>query len=77
MFNNNEIIVSFNEGTYGKNYKSICDIYPIVPAKKIEKSWWKLMKTHFEVMVGSRTELKAKGATLKYCPGVQDFTNYG
>jgi len=77
MFNNNEIIVSFNEGTYGKNYKSICDIYPIVPAKKIEKSWWKLMKTHFETIIGSRTELKAKGATLKYCPGIQDFTNYG
>ena len=77
MFNNNEIIVSFNELTYGKELRNICDIYPIVPAKKIEKSWWKIMKMHYDIIISGRKEFKGIAPTIKYCPGVIDFTNYG
>ena len=78
MFNNNEIEVRFNEFMYGKNLRNICDVYPIVPAGKIKKSWWKIMKTHYDIFLSStRKEFKSIGPTMKYCPGVYDFTNYG
>ena len=78
MFNTNEIIVRFNENTYIKELRPICDVYPIVPAGKIKKSWWKIMKTHYDIFLSQRTkELKTTGQTMKYCPGVYDFTNYG
>ncbi len=77
MFNNNEIIVRFNELLYGKKFRNICDIYPIVPAKKIEKSWWKIMKMHYDIIISGRKEFKGIAPTIKYCPGVVDFTNYG
>ena len=78
MFNNNEIEVRFNELTYGKELRHICDVYPIVPAGKIKKSWWKIMKTHYDIFLSrTRKEFKTSKATIKYCPGIYDFTNYG
>ena len=77
MFNNNEIIVHFNEFIYGPKFKNICNVYPIVPAKKIEKSWWKIMKTHYDIFLSGRKNFKSKQTTIKYCPGILDFTNYG
>jgi len=78
MFNNNEIIVRFNELLYGKKFRNICDVYPIVSAKKTEKSWWKIMKTHYDIFLSSeRSEFKGIASTIKYCPGIYDFTNYG
>jgi len=78
MFNNNEIEVRYNEFVFSPEHRHICDIYPIVPAKKIEKSWWKLMKLHFEVLLSpTRKEFKSIKPTIKYCPGIVDFTNYG
>jgi hypothetical protein len=75
MFNNNEIEVRFNEFIYGKNLKNICDVYPIISAKKTEKSWWKKMKAQYDIL--TKKNLKIKGSTIKYCPGIFDFTNYG
>ena len=78
MFNNNEITLRFNENLYGKGFRNICDVYPIVPAKKIEKSWWKIMKTHYDVFLSNtRKDFKKSEPTIKYCPGIFDFTNYG
>jgi hypothetical protein len=78
MFNRNEIKVGFNEFTYSEIYKQICDVYPITPAKKIEKPWWKIMKTHYELFFHNRRrEFTKKDPTIKYCPGIYDFTNYG
>jgi len=78
MFNNNEIEVRFNELLYGNDLKAICDVYPIVPAKKIEKSWWKTMKTHYDMVLSrTRKDFKTTTQTIKYCPGIVDFTNYG
>ena len=78
MFNNNEIIVRFNEFVYDKKLKHICDVYPIVPAKKIENSWWQIMKSHYDIFLSkTRKEFKSAAPTLKYCPGIYDFTNYG
>ena len=78
MFNNNEIIVRYNEFVYGKEFKALTEAYPIVPAKKIEKSWWKIMKTHFDVRLSkTRKEFTCKPPTIKYSPGINDFTNYG
>ena len=78
MFNNNEIKVGFNEFAYDEMYKSLIDVYPIISAKKTEKSWWKIMKTHYEVFFSKRRqEFKGITPTIKYCPGIYDFTNYG
>ena len=78
MFNNNKITVRFNELTYGEELRHICDVYPIVPAKKIEKSWWKIMKIHFDIFLSNtRKEFKSTLPTMKYCPGMIDFTNSG
>ena len=78
MFNNNKIEVRFNEIIYGKEFRNICDVYPIVPANKIEKSWWKIMKIHFDIFLSqTRKDFKAEKPTIKYCPGIFDFTNYG
>ena len=78
MFNTNEIIVRFNENTYIKELRPICDVYPIVPAGKIKKSWWKIMKTHYDIFLSrTRKEFKGIEPTIKYCPGIYDFTNYG
>ena len=54
MFNNNEIKVCFNEFAYRENYKHLCDVYPITSAKKTEKSWWKIMKVHYEVFFSNK-----------------------
>ena len=78
MFNNNEIEVRFNEFIYGKNLRNICNAYPLVPAKKIEKSWWKIMKTHYDIFLSNtRKEFKSILPTMKYCPGIYDFINCG
>ena len=78
MFNNNKIEVRFNEIIYGKEFRNICDVYPIVPAKKIEKSWWKIMKTHYDIFHSkTNKDFKTTLPTIKYCPGIFDFTNYG
>lgn len=75
MFNTNEIEVRFNEFTYGEQLKSICDVYPMISAKKTEKSWWKKMKTQFGLL--GKNNLNVQNATIKYCPGIYDFTNCG
>ena len=78
MFNNNEITVRFNEYLYGKAFRNICNVYPIIPANKIDKSWWKKMKTHYDVFLSdTRKDFKTPGPTIKYCPGIYDFTNCG
>ena len=78
FFNNNEIEARFNVAMYGEEFRNICDIYPIISAKKTEKSWWKIMKAHFDILLSdTRKEFKTTAATIKYCPGVYDFTNYG
>ena len=77
MFNN-EIKVGFNEFTYTEIYKDLCEVYPIIPAKKTEKSWWKIMKSHYDILLSNtRKEFKGTAPTIKYCPGIYDFTNYG
>jgi len=78
MFNNNEIEVRFNEFLYGKAFKPICDLYPIISAKKTEKSWWKKMKLHYDVFFSNKRDyFKTTSPTIKYCPGIYDFTNAG
>ena len=78
MFNNNEIKVGFNEFEYDEMYKSLIDVYPITSAKKTEKSWWKIMKVHYDVFFSNkRKEFTSKNPTIKYCTGIYDFTNYG
>ena len=78
MFNNNQIIVRYNESVYGKGFKALTEAYPIVPAKKIEKSWWTKMKSKIDIPLSAeRQEFKTVGSTMKYCPGIYDFTNYG
>jgi len=84
MFNNNEILVSFNELAYGEEFRNICDIYPIVSAKKTEKSWWTTMKSHYDIFLSSSSQprpnpppFKTTQPTIKYCPGIFDFINYG
>jgi hypothetical protein len=78
MFNNNEIEVRFNELVYGEEFRQICEVYPIVSAEKIEKSWWKKMKVHFDVFYSEKIEeFRGTSPTIKYCPGIYDFTNYG
>ena len=77
MFNN-EIKVGFNEFTYTEIYKELCEVYPITSAKKTEKSWWKIMKAHYDIFLSNtRKEFKGIAPTIKYCPGIYDFTNYG
>ena len=78
MFNKNEIEFRFNEHIYGKELRHICEVYPIISARKTEKSWWKTMRAHYD-FVFSRTRMDFKGIkpTIKYCPGIYDFTNYG
>jgi len=74
----NEIIVHYNEIIYGKEFRNICDIYPIISAKKTEKSWWTIMKSHFDILLSHPIKkFKKSVATIKYCPGIYDFTNYG
>jgi len=78
VFNNNEIEIGFNEFLYGKAFRPICDLYPIIPAKQTEKSWWKRMRAHYDVFLSNRRDdFKYTAATMKYCPGIYDFTNAG
>ena len=78
MMKHNEIIVRFNEFTYGKDLRSLCDVYPIISAKKTKKSWWQIMKAHYDIIISNkRKEFKTTQSTIKYCPGIFDFTNYG
>ena len=73
MFNNIE--VRFNEFVYGKDLKNICDVYPIISAKKTEKSWWTKMKTHYNAFLyGPNYKFQKKVHTVKFCPGIFDFT---
>ena len=74
----NEIEVRFNEFVYGKEFRNICDVYPIISAKKTEKSWWTIMKSHFDIFLSHPIKkFKSSSPTIKYCPGIYDFTNYG
>jgi len=78
MFNKNEIEVRFNEHIYGKELRHICEVYPIISARKTEKSWWKIMKAHYDVLFSDkRKDFTGTAPTIKYCPGIYDFTNYG
>jgi len=82
MFNNNKIQVGFNEHIYGKELRHICDVYPIISARKREKSWWKIMKSHYDIFfadrgISTRKDFKGTAPTIKYCPGIYDFINYG
>ena len=78
MFNKNEIEFRFNEHIYGKKFRHICEVYPIISARKAEKSWWKKMKAHYDVRFSDRIkEFTGIAPTMKYCPGIYDFTNYG
>ena len=71
----NEIVTGFNEFTYPQEHKELCNIHPIIPARKIEKSWWKIKKTHFDIFFSNK--YKEQKPTIKHCPGIYDFTNYG
>ena len=74
---NNEIAICFNEFTYEKEHKELCNIHPIIPAKKVEKSWWKIMKTHYDIFFPNTKKVAGQSSTIKHCPGIYDFTNYG
>ena len=48
-----------------KEFKALTEVYPIVPAKKIEKSWWKIMKSHYDVFFPARKEFQTKAQNLR------------
>ncbi len=55
-------------------------LFPIVPATTADRSWWKEMKAHFFVerlISKDGTTKQEKSNTMKYCPGVFDFSNCG
>ena len=65
-----EIKASFGMTIDGSGYEDLAvlqQLYPIVPATDSDRSWHKSMKT--------RTE--SGGPTMKFCPGVYDFSNAG
>jgi hypothetical protein len=61
-------------------YLELQNLYPIVPATEIDRSWWKNMKSYYTIEApihGDRKTRKEELSTMKYCPGVYDFSNAG
>ena len=61
-------------------YLELKNLYPIVPATDTDRSWWQNMKSHFTLEEKIHRDgkiRKEEHSTMKYCPGVFDFTNCG
>ena len=63
-----------------EHFLELQKLFPIVPATETDKSWWQEMKSYFTM----EKQISQDGATkqekintMKYCPGVFDFTNCG
>ena len=62
------------------DYLEFKNLYPIVPATDTDRSWWQNMKSHFTLEEKIHRDgkiRKEEHSTMKYCPGVFDFTNCG
>ena len=73
-----KIKASFGTTLKGSEYEDLSElqhIYPIIPAARSEKGWWDKMKKHFFIEQWGRPDYKEP--TMKYCPGVFDYTNCG
>ena len=63
-----------------EDFLELQKLFPIVPATEADRSWWQKMKTHFFVEQQISQDGKTKQEkinTMKYCPGVFDFSNCG
>ena len=78
MFDKPTLKVYFNEFDYPEELRSLIDLYPIISTKKIDRDWWKKMKSSVKIFLSQNNpEFKTQSATLKYCPAIYDFINYG
>ena len=70
-------------GNSGSGYQQLVELqklYPIIPATDTDRSWWKNMKTHIFAKRQVTEEgkiIQEKANTMKYCPGIFDFSNCG
>lgn len=61
------------------NIKELAKIYPIIPASKSGRGWWKNLETTFtqERQITTEKKVQDEIGTFKYCVGMYDFTNCG
>jgi hypothetical protein len=67
-------------GSHYEQYLELLKLYPIVPATAADRSWWKNMKARYFVnrQITKDGISKQQGmSTMKYCPGIFDFSNCG
>jgi hypothetical protein len=72
-----KIKASFGMTIPGSGYEYLSELqnlYPIVSATDSDRGWWKNMKNTY---LKTTKQRENEVPTMKYCPGVFDFTNCG